>query len=112
MHHGTGVVSKSRKVLIGTISRITLLAMEYRKNNRPIVYPERLRENLVSLFCRPIEIILQSSCSTKTTAAERYFRICESVFDLAHFSPSVASSLFLKKPINKIQYFKKGTVVL
>ena len=108
VHHGTGVVPKSRRVLLGTISRLTLLALEERNNNRPVVYPERLRENLVSLFCRPIEIILQSSCSTKTTAAERYFRICESVFDLAHFSPSVASSLFSEESHQQNPLFQEG----
>jgi len=82
--YGTGVLPKSRRILLGIICHLELVS-------RGTAQASRL---LTSIFENAISTIAAANDQIENLDAETLSRICENTFDIAAFSPNVVHSLF------------------
>jgi len=93
--YGRGVTPKTRRILLQTISRIGVVAIEGTTSNGTTSgHTEVVSAKLQELFQAPLQIILQTSGTCIGDKTDTIFRVCEAVFDLSSFSPRLVSSLF------------------
>eukprot|EP00536_Pseudo-nitzschia_multiseries_P008936 jgi/Psemu1/257694/estExt_Genewise1Plus.C_2380002 len=82
--YGTGVLPKSRRILLGVICHLELVSGGTAQASRL----------LTSIFENAISTIATTKSQMQNLEAETLSRICENTFDIAAFSPNVVQSLF------------------
>jgi hypothetical protein len=92
IHHGKGVTPRTRRILLETISRFTDIA----KSTPGLLSDggEQAEKLLQNLFHSAI-VSLVDDDSQQVDAAASMFKACEVTFDLASFSQTLVSQLFV-----------------
>ena len=85
IHHGTGVMPKSRRILLTVTSCIALNAMHSQQNSN-------VQKCLLELVGTPLTSIL---CLSSKSKEEALYHLCEACYDLASFPPTIVRSLLL-----------------
>lgn len=84
--HGKGILPRSRRIIIGVISRLSMIDV--------CQSMQSVQSMLVEKFFSPVTAIATSREAAIAGDPERVYRICEAAFDLASFSSEIVSGLF------------------
>jgi hypothetical protein len=82
--HGRGVLPKSRRILLGIICHLEIVTAG----------EAGVSDVLRHIFDTAVNAIASVGPQTTEFSAEVLFRICENVFDLAAFSPTMVAALY------------------
>lgn len=86
---GKGTTPKSRRILIGVISRLGIYGM--RKNDKALE-PDEISATLQKLLYDPLEEI--AACNNLEGSSAEMYRVTEACFDLASCSPEMVGMIF------------------